>query len=549
LVFYHTSHLLYYLTSQTKEFDNYINLEKFISKIEFSISLIKKQEEAKIFRNDIVIILGCSFEKTNNLILSKSTHNFILDLIFTSITENREFVISNSDNLKSLFKNNKIEFNLKDNKSDLTVSEEAAMMNLISDKNFLNLRDNLESFFKYLNKFMTDVSLGKKIWKEVEELLFKKIGNLEISPVQNSNFPSNSSSGAILEIVIIFIFNKCKNCKIILSSIFEFLCDKFNISNYVDIPSIEKNNQNVKGEAKETFLNNGLNLFYEIICNHYEIILTDQILNERYMLYFARIFIEDTLSEILNSKDNEEKFLMRLFEIIAGSNFPFKLMISLISNISKFFFNQISANYEQPNQVTLNIQLLDRIYTKLIIFLNKFSTYHAKEKSSLDRDEFFNIIQNFSTNVKMLRSNYILLFVKFFVFVEFNFKIDLEFVHRKKLYVTVFEMFYELIVNFDIYENSQMNLEEFIKLIELFIIIMKNYSKFKLEDGYLIYKIVAMVIKKIGFYNHNISSNNVIFNPTVIMNENASVNNKSLSKIQICLIYTLVNIVVYLLSG
>ena len=152
-------------------------------------------------------------------------------------------------------------------------------------------------------------------------------------------------------------------------------------------------------------------------------------------------------------------------------------------------------------------------------------------------------------------------FIKFFFFVEFNFKLELGFIHRKKLYVILFEMFYELIINLEVYENNNMCLDEFLKLIELLIVVIKTYSKLNLEDGYLIYKMMAMVVKKISIGNVNFAKeigtvNNFNLNDNLNVSDvqtnlkNELMANKFfLNKTQIALIYGLVNTVLYLITG
>jgi hypothetical protein len=624
-IFYHSSWLIYYLTSQTKDFDNYINLEKYILKIKSVLDqgLIQDPVEISTFRFSMIKILGEAFEKTNNVVkqISRLTHKFIIELIFSSMSERKKFIQDNSENLKILLKNSSVSrsgtYHSK-NKSDF--SEEISLINLMNDKNFVDLRDIIETYYKYVVRFTTDVTAGKKIWKEVEEYM--------------KNFLSLEEGNILLEVSVIFIFNKCKtpSGKIILSSIFEFLCDKFNSSNFIQIPktstienrveskyslSGEKNKSptrsvsNISYSRQNSLLQNNLNLFYEIICNHYEIILTDQILNERYMLYFARIFIEDTLNEVITNlqreqivinqglqnlqnsqnaqnlqnaqnaiihpilptpEENDEKYLLRLQEILSQTAEPPKLIMSLLSNISKFFFNQNNLNLSSPEQININNLLLERIYKKLIIFLHKFSSQSSsretfshnymfyKEKSTLERDELFNIIQNFSTNNKVLRQHYIMFFIKFFIFIEFNFKLELEFFHRKKIYVIICEMFYELINNYSTYENPHITIDEMTKLIELLIIVMKTYSKVNLEDGYLIYKMVAMIVKKISSRiseggnninnNHNWTNLNVNnFNNSFLINEEEKMSSYTFNKVQAVMTYGLVNIVVSLITG
>jgi hypothetical protein len=593
-IFYHCAHLILQLCNQTKDLDNYVNVEKFIGKSKLCIEILNQNKsftELPIFKYNSVIILGSVFEKTNNHILDKNSHSFLISLYFSLILSYKDFIQSQCEPIKTYFKNNKFYLN-RDAKSEILLSEDSTILSLFTDKNFSQVKEIIDSFYKYITTYTTDVNAGKKIWKLVEEYVQNQIDNSTISNL-------------ILEITIIYIFNKSrtlssnkeknikdflgknsfilnnnlqqsqvKNNKILLSSIFEFLCDKFSFI-YVKIP-LSAQNYNMGN-------NNNLNLFYEVICNHYDIILTDQILNERYMQYFARIFMEDALAEVLdNAQDNEDRLLIRLYDILNQSIDPLKLLVSLISNISKFFYNQVNMKYESEEQVKINMKFLEKIYKKLNIFFTKFSNFHSKrEKHALERDEVFSVLNNFSISIKLLRTNYIMLFIKFFSFVELNFKLDLEFTHRKKIYVMIFEMFFEIISTYSMYENNHLSNDEFLKLIELVLIVMKNYSKASLEDGYLIYKMTGIVIKKLlQFYKNKdqhlrlntetgvmlVQHQNSNFNNTQNMNEinsktqnqflniyqgsnSLSGTNNALTSVQITLVYGMVNMVMFIISA
>jgi hypothetical protein len=216
------------------------------------------------------------------------------------------------------------------------------------------------------------------------------------------------------------------------------------------------------------------------------------------MYYFARIFIEDCLDELLAEANlNNEKLLQRLYVIITQNKEPLKLFISFISILSKLFVIQINTHYTDQKQVELNMKLLEMIYIKLHIFFTKYSNFHVREKCNLDRDELFNIITNFSTQNKELKGHFLKFFVQFFIYVEINYILELEFSHRKRLYIIVFELLYDLISDADLLGDLKLTSEEFIKLLELLVILMKNFSNNYLEDGYLNYKMLSIIMKKL----------------------------------------------------
>jgi hypothetical protein len=131
----------------------------------------------------------------------------------------------------------------------------------------------------------------------------------------------------------------------------------------------------------------------------------------------------------------------------------------------------------------------------------------------LERDEVLIIVSNFSTTLSDLMPHYITFFVKFFFFIESHFKIEIDFKHRKNIMIVIFEMFFELITIINNFKsesgsgNYEKNwYEEFIKLIELFYILLKNYSINIVEDAYFIYRSCGALLKKIvQSYSENIN--------------------------------------------
>jgi len=141
-------------------------------------------------------------------------------------------------------------------------------------------------------------------------------------------------------------------------------------------------------------------------------------------------------------------------------------------------------------------------------------------------------------------------FIKFIIFSEYHFKLEFNLVHRKKLFVIIFEMFYELIVNCFSYENRQFTIDAFLMLLELIIIIVNKYSYSNVEDGYFIYKMTSIVCKKIlqdrGVGENMKETNQINFETSAADNINKT--QVKLMKTQILLIYGLVSFIVYIIT-
>jgi hypothetical protein len=478
-VFYYCSHLIALLANTTKNLDYYINIEKYILKAKGCIQnleLMDRTSEVEIFKDTLIVVLGELLYKSRSTIVSKQEHHFYIHLVFSSFIKEKDILLENVENIKNIFKTSRTPYN-KDNKSETIVDDPNF------DRILTGLKKSIDSFYKYLFTFTTDVSTGKKIWKEIEDYVLSVIAD-------------QRQCNDLLQIFILYIFNKIKllsenekKNKIIISSIFEFLCDKFNYSSK-NIPVDE-------GEHCAS-------MFYDIVCNHFETISShsSQLFTERYMYYFARIFIEDCLNEILTETGlNNEKLLQRLYIIIVQNNEPLKLFISFISILSKLFVIQENTQYDNLRQKEINLKLLETIYVKLNIFFLKYSNFHVKERCALDRDELFNIITNFSTQCRELKGHFLKFFIQFFIHVEVNYILELEFAHRKKLYIIVFELLYDLISNTELLGSLKSNLEEFVKLTELLIILLKNFSNNHIEDAYLTYKMLSIVMKKLQMNN------------------------------------------------
>lgn len=425
-IFYYSSQLLYYLTSNTKDLDNYINTDKYISKIKSNLDLITDNNIKLIYKGNMVKLLGLLFKKSEQNILNLTYKSFIIEIIFSNFIDSSGYIVENKDNIKQYFnyKNglHNLSLSFKSPQSD---QKDENIINLITDIRFILILDSCETYYKYLFKYVTDVTTGKKIWKEVERFL-------------KNNLHDKVLNYLILELVILYIFNKSKNYisdsnRKIMSSILEFICDDF-VLNKTDY-NFEF--ESIPGQVNN-YSNNNINLFYEIISTTNETILAELIINERYMHYFARIFIEEIYYNIFSignyDDSNVEKLLLRLIEVIKQNPDQTKLLISLLSHISKYF--QIQSNFEYPDnfQKSTNLQFMEKIYLRVIDLINKFP--NLKEKQILDKDEVFNIINNFSIDDKLYRNSYVTFFTKFVLFIEFNFKLELEFNHRKNCIYT-----------------------------------------------------------------------------------------------------------------
>lgn len=269
-VFFYSAQLMHKLAHYTKDLDNYINIDKLISKIIENANILSqggRTEELYIYENVMIEFISTLIDKSNVAVVNDINRRFFLQLVFGQIIKKIDIIKRFPEEIKNNFKQINISFYEKKNES-IVPSEEV----LECDKLFQFLNRNLLCFFNYLMKYTTDVTIGKRLLKEVEDLLINLI-------------PVPELKSMLLEILIVYIYSKTTQAKnitderkimrVILSSIFEFLSEKYT-SNFIAIPEI------VTLEIIDSMLNR-VNLFVDIICDHNYIISKEQLLNERYI--------------------------------------------------------------------------------------------------------------------------------------------------------------------------------------------------------------------------------------------------------------------------
>ena len=145
--------------------------------------------------------------------ISCKIRNFVLDLIVSYFVNNADIINKNQHHLIFYYR--------KEKKSS---HENPELDNLMK-----SIYLYLDCYFKYLVKFTNDITTGKKIWKNMEEIIRSKLEDKQHCQM-------------IIELVIMYIFSISKTiktgitkiiedvnkCKLIFSTIFEFLCDKLN---------------------------------------------------------------------------------------------------------------------------------------------------------------------------------------------------------------------------------------------------------------------------------------------------------------------------------
>ena len=203
VMLYFTAHLYYYLFKITQKIDVYISSEKYLNRLRNGLNECK-ETELILFKEKIVENF-CIFCQKSKVEMSNTIKNFVIDLILAYLVENSQNIISN----KELFILKSEKKSIREENSE----SENQMKKIFLYMNALN---------NYLIQFTNDISTGKRIWKTIEDSIKNKLENSE----QNQ---------LLIEIIINNVFGESQSlyydesrCRLIYSTIFEFLCDKLN---------------------------------------------------------------------------------------------------------------------------------------------------------------------------------------------------------------------------------------------------------------------------------------------------------------------------------
>lgn len=213
---YFTAHLYSYLITLTQKIDIYISSEKYLTKLKYGLDTCKDiLEEYAFYKEKFVENFGLLCVKSK-VEVSWNIRNFVLDLIVSYLVQNASVINNNQQQLIFYYRKEKKSINQD-------ISELEILMNCVSLY--------LDCFHKYLVQFTDDITTGKKLWKNMEELIRSKLDDQSLCQM-------------MIEVIIMYIFSMSKSsnnhknqlivdirkCKLIFSSIFEFLCDKLNSS-------------------------------------------------------------------------------------------------------------------------------------------------------------------------------------------------------------------------------------------------------------------------------------------------------------------------------
>lgn len=213
------------------------------------------------------------------------------------------------------------------------------------------------------------------------------------------------------------------------------------------------------------------------------------------------ILMQDESLKIITK---EEKIIFKLVEIILLNNDPIKLLYLFLSEVSILFNNHSETVIQDSNKIVNNIKYLESVLFRIIIIIEKFIKMKELEKSNIDLYRITSILNNFYLQFSEIKSTYLNFYIKLIYLSITKTKLEMEFNVRKKFFSQFFEYIFDIVQNYKDYDKVIILPDDYMKLIEIIIIFLRNFSKSNVEDIYVVFKLTGIVIKKV--FNQNIKN-------------------------------------------
>lgn len=438
ITFYFTK-LMTSLIQPMKEIGNYFSIDKYIT-------IIKKLQDNKAIKEEekiqFHVTIGIFLEKMitkSKVNIQKQTVVYTITFLIQALFNIGEFILTNYDNLKE---------------TDDNMGE---------NSNYLAFKSLCLNHFSVLQSETRDVSIGKSYLNEMEGTI-KKL------------FPKTEGNNKIMELLLIEMFKHCSSSinQTLITSLFEFISDKL---------------------TKDI----SLKYYYDILCSYCQLIVTDEILNERCMKLFAIIFIEEIKIETKASPNSiiyrENMFIDKICESIFINLNSQNVFFSFLLSVSNEYKEVENALIAIDQEIKLNLKFLHNILSKLTSIIDKyFQTWEAKTKQNYSVKELFVLLKKFFPQDKWLQTTYAKFYesmINFTMrFFDINFK---EFQERKPVLNALVSFIYD-------YEILTLNDEKFtndiISLMATLQSFITHNSKNAFQDAYLIFKLLSLVFRQ-----------------------------------------------------
>ena len=549
VIIYYISRMLVLLFKEMTDIDQYINIEKFIKKlnsitekenileekelypfIKVNLSclgeyFVNKYEDNNLKLSSIKILIDyfilMNFEKTpfisqNYAIYKKEifSENYLFNIMGSKIKRHCDpgkrkrtlASIAIIDNIIDI--NNNIFPHLRNNNEEINKPEDE-ITKLRKDQNYIDLIEINEAFYYFFKSVIHDMIGGKNIFDtynyQVNYFISKKINDMRF----NSILPDFNKAS---EILLILFFVKCKinNDIVIIYSFLQYISEKMD--------------QHINNKENK-------DLFYNIIIIFLELFKDDENINEKNITLLSQIFI----IEIESLKGDDDFLIERILNFHELFDFHDSRLGLFISFLAKL--NYIIKEKQKENLIKDVLEKINEILDKLnnmgnegkkgiedIISLNNSDSKNKTAKFMLNKAEF-SIILNFcdfgclnkqkkddylQKNNNDLFSPYLNFFVNFMIFIDCNFYFN-EIYNDISIRNQFFQKIISIITKLEIIsiKDNDIYLNELLILIKKLInIIKKNtfncFVDFEIIYKYLnhnLYKISKIDTKEINFIN------------------------------------------------
>ena len=510
LVIYYLGKMLVLLFKEMNDINQYINIERFIDKLNFvsEDSYVLKEEEKYNF---IKINLACIGEffarnyKGNDLKIKYI--NIIIDYFMYVFWVNSSFIEKNYDVYKKEIFSEKYLFNIneiiiekeKENEEKDLINRKKSLQsiklvnNLISKKSsillekaevsisaqslielrknqsFVDLNQINENFYFFFKSIISDISNGKEIFNKY----FEHINDFSKNKKENGEKNQINKFKKTNEILLLLLFVKCK----------------INSDNVIIYSFIEFEGEYIEENFKKR------EVMYEFVIIFFELFKDEKDIYQKNLKLLSQIF----LIEIENLDENEQF----LIENILKKTYQYELFISFISILIQI----LKEDEYDTDAITFCLEKLNKLIIKGDT-KNSHYKINKTEKYILQKEEFGNIIKFINLKIKdkdieegkeLFNAN-ITFFSNLLTFIDNYFSLNEvyeDITCRNLLYKKIISAITKLQM-INIGENENEYIEELMELINHLINIIKKYTLNFFDDFEIIHKYLSRNLNKIA---------------------------------------------------
>ena len=464
--------ILYYLVKyfisilNYSSIHNYIDLNKCIN----SLSNIKNYEIGEEYEliKEYLICFGMYYEKEKNIKQIYNIEKIMLELYIKIYLMIKDYIIKDNEKIKFLLKNKYDNCSLLNTYNSQFEMREIRTINTINTVNYINSTKNNEinknfndliaisnSFYNYLNFIIKDISIGQKLFNDIEH---------------EFNLKTNNSIKFIEIIYLIIIINSTINInKIIVPTLLKILINKFE--------------ENI--------------FFKNLTIEYFIFMIENNLVNEYFIEYLADISLKEinnnSFEKVIKKLDNNSfiHLLMHISSVFKKSDLDIKQKI-----YDKIQIIYISKKNKNKNNIKKN---MNKEY-----FINILDNFNIFKNQNIN-DNYIHNLNNF--NEQNIYDNKIVLsyfsFYKIFLkYYDENFNLKHIFENDNKIRINIIGNIINYIYCYILLSDKYNYNEEIFSYIDFMFNFIYNNCLNYFEDSYHIYKILMFEYKKISVKNN-----------------------------------------------